>query len=214
MARTLDCAALHPGYGLRPVSNYARPDPAANTNEQVTTRVNIRKALDSELDSVLAVERDAFESDVEAALVAELLRDPTAQPTLSLLALQDGEPVGHVLFSKARVEPETPLRLAILAPLAVARRAQRQGIGGALIRHGLEHLTQQGVAGVFVLGDPGYYTRHGFTPALPLGLAATHAIPPEYADAWMVRQLHPDALRGLRGRVLCSEVLSRPEYWV
>jgi putative acetyltransferase len=40
---------------------------------------------------------------------------------------------------------------------------QRQGIGGALIRDGLARLKDRAERLVFVLGDPAYYGRFGFT---------------------------------------------------
>ena len=67
---------------------------------------------------------------------------------------------------------------------------------------------------VFVLGHPGYYTRHGFTPnAGQLGFPATYPIPPKNADAWMVQSLAPDGLPKTKGRVLCADALDKAEYW-
>ena len=66
--------------------------------------------------------------------------------------------------------------MAILAPLAVVPDAQGQGIGGALIEHGLSLLQRSGVGLVFVLGHPGYYPRHGFEPAGRLGFDAPFPI--------------------------------------
>lgn len=174
----------------------------------------IRQALATDLDAVLAVERGAFNSNSEADLVAELIEDPTAQPSLSLLAIVDGQPVGHCLFTRARLEPEVPFLLSILAPVAVIPRAQKRGIGGALIRTGLQTLSEQGAEAVFVLGWPQYYPRHGFVPALPLGFAPTHPIRDQDADAWMVHLLGKERLRAVSGKVLCSDVLSREEYWI
>lgn len=174
----------------------------------------IREATEADLDAVLAVERAAFGSDEEAQLVRNLLADPTARPALSLLAFQGGQAVGHVLFTRVRLEPASPLSLAILAPLAVVPAAQRQGVGGALIAAGLEALAAAGVDGVFVLGDPGYYGRHGFEPAAPLGLAAPYPVPARHADAWRVHVLSRQAVGSFSGTVRCADALDRPEYWV
>jgi putative acetyltransferase len=53
---------------------------------------------------VLSVQRAAFARDDEAELVAALLQDHTAQPSLSLLAFWENKPVGHVLFTHARCQ--------------------------------------------------------------------------------------------------------------
>ena len=47
--------------------------------------MKIRKALETDLNDVLEVERLAFGYDKEAELVRALLQDPSAEPLLSLL---------------------------------------------------------------------------------------------------------------------------------
>ena len=76
----------------------------------------IREALNLDLDNVLSIERAAFGSDEEANLVRDLIGDTIAKPIVSLLAIQDDRAVGHILFTKARLEPEAPLLISILAP--------------------------------------------------------------------------------------------------
>lgn len=46
---------------------------------------------------------------------------------------------------------------------------QKRGIGSALVRKGLKALAQRAVPLVFLEGDPGYYSRFGFTPGGDLG---------------------------------------------
>ncbi|MDY6939307.1 MAG: N-acetyltransferase [Cyanobacteriota bacterium] len=175
--------------------------------------MHIREALDSDLNDVLFIERAAFGEEDEAELVQNLLNDRSAQPLLSLLAFQDDRPVGHILFSKARLTHNPNISIALLAPLAVIPEAQKQGIGGKLIERGLELLSQSGVDLVFLAGYPSYYTRHGFQPATPLGFEPTYPMPEEYPDAWMVRALRPDVIGSVTGKVICADALDKPEYW-
>lgn len=82
--------------------------------------------------------KKGFGYDKEAGLTAELLSDPTAEPAVSLLALRDGEAVGHILFTRCRIagaEPDRPL-FYLLAPLAVVPSCQKQGVGRLLIAEG------------------------------------------------------------------------------
>ena len=176
--------------------------------------MDIEEASDSDTPDVLFVERAAFGRDDEAELVQALLRDPTAQPRLSLLAREGDRPVGHVLFTAARVEDASyPGSMAILAPLAVLPDAQRRGIGRALVERGLELLRRAGIDLVFVLGHPDYYPRLGFEPAGRLGLSAPFPIPDENADAWMVQALQPNVIGSVRGTVSCADTMNRPELW-
>jgi len=99
------------------------------------------------------VETRAFGFSKEADLVASLLEDESARPALSLLARYEGKAVGHILFTRAtfKGEMDSPL-MHILAPLAVIPEYQGMGVGGRLIRTGIEHLRLMGCQTVFVLG--------------------------------------------------------------
>ena len=173
----------------------------------------IREAVESDLDDVLSVERGAFGSDEEANLVKALLGDPSARPFVSVLAFQEHRAVGHILFTKAELDPEAPLSLSILAPLAVLPDSQKQGIGGKLIDYGLEVLSKCGTDLVFVLGYPEYYQHWGFRPAGSLGLHAPYPIPETNVDAWRVKALHSKAFGTFAGKVICADALNKPEYW-
>jgi putative acetyltransferase len=54
------------------------------------------------------------------------------------------------------------MRATLLGPVCVRPDQQRQGIGQAIIRDGLERLTAMSAAGCVVFGDPAYYRRFGF----------------------------------------------------
>ena len=100
----------------------------------------IRETVPADLAAIVEVHKKGFGYDKEAGLTAELLSDPTAEPTVSLLALRDGEAVGHILFTRCRIvgaEVQRPL-FYILAPLAVVPSCQKQGVGGLLIAEGLQ----------------------------------------------------------------------------
>jgi putative acetyltransferase len=89
---------------------------------------------------------------------------------LSLVALDEGQVVGHVMFTRCLLD--APLRLLevqVLSPLAVLPERQRQGIGAALIRDGLERLDRQAAPLVFLEGDPAYYRGRGFVAGGGLG---------------------------------------------
>ncbi len=89
---------------------------------------------------------------------------------------------------------------------------QKQGIGGKLIKAGLEHLKEMGVELVFVLGHPAYYPKYGFIPAHTYKLQAPYQIPEKHADAWMVQSLG-QKLGSVSGHILCADALNKPEHW-
>lgn len=185
---------------------------AASLPVRSACAMQFRESSPDEMQDVLRVHRLAFGRDDEAALVDRLLHDLSAQPVLSVVADMQSQLVGHVLFTALHLaDPAGPVDGAILAPLAVLPSRQRAGIGRGLIEYGCKVLAARNVPLVFVLGDPDYYTRSRFGPALPCGLRAPYAIQPE--AAWMVRALIPDVLGNVRGTVRCARSLAADQYW-
>jgi len=177
-------------------------------------QLQIREAVETDLNDVLLIERLAFGYDKEANLVRDLLHDPSAKPVLSLLAFKKDRAVGHILFTTARLSGiQDTASIAILAPLAIVPEAQKQGIGGKLIELGLELLSKSGVDLVFVLGHPEYYPRYGFKPAGHLGFEAPYPIPDKHAGAWMVQALRSGVIGTVSGKVICADELNKPEHW-
>ena len=100
----------------------------------------------------------------------------TGAMTLSLVAVAEGEVIGHIAFSRVLVDDED-VRWFGLGPVAVRPDRQRKGIGAALIREGLARLRARGGAGVVLVGEPEYYGRFGFRAEPRLTLTG---LPPEY----------------------------------
>lgn len=176
----------------------------------------IREATPGDLPAILALVAAAFGQEQGpdiARLVADLTADRAARPALSLVASAAERLAGHVLFTTVHIGECPTVSAMILAPLAVHPDFQGQGVGGELIRAGLAQARGGGVALAFVLGHPGYYSRHGFRPAGVLGLDAPHPIPPEHADAWMVTALRPGVLGLCKGVVRCAPTLNDPRHW-
>lgn len=80
---------------------------------------------------------------------------------VSLVAVEGGELLGHVGFSKVTIDG-ADVGWYGLGPVAVRPDRQGAGIGSALVRAGLDRLRAAGAAGCVVLGEPAYYGRFGF----------------------------------------------------
>ena len=113
----------------------------------------------------------AFPGPDEAQLVARLRADGAA--AIELVAEQGNSIIGHILLSPV----QAPFRALALAPVAVAREHQRTGIGSAMIEAAHAIARDHGWTAVFVLGDPSYYRRFGFDPALAAGFSSPYAGP-------------------------------------
>jgi putative acetyltransferase len=145
--------------------------------------------------AVAALNREAFGGADEVALIERLRAD--RHVAVSLVAVEDAGFVGHILFSDLAVELDgRPIRAVSLAPMCVRPDRQRQGIGSALVRAGLDAVRDAGWRAVIVLGHPEFYPRFGFSADLAARLAAPFAGP-----AFMALELVPGALAGTRGTV-------------
>ena len=156
----------------------------------------IREEINADLESIQRVHLSAFNSPAEANLV-DLLRF-RGKAVISLVAEIGSEIVGHILFSPVSIEPPAKGWNALgLAPVAVIPDKQRQGIGKALVKRGLERCRELGFEVVVVLGDPGYYKKFGFQRALDHGLGNEY----QADEHFMVLELNPGVLHQFNGQV-------------
>ncbi len=175
--------------------------------------MKIRESVENDKTSIRKVHLNAFdqsEGETVSQLAIDLLEDKTALPILSLVAEQDNEIIGNVIFSSVDIEGVEGVSACILAPLAVARFAQRSGVGTLLINKGLETLKERGAEIVLVYGDPDYYMRTGFKPGH--NLKPPHKLQyPE--EAWMAQELVESILEKTQGKVRCALPLNSPDLW-
>jgi predicted N-acetyltransferase YhbS len=78
--------------------------------------------------------------------------------------VQDGALLGSVRFWPILVGEQPSL---LLGPLAVRSELRGQGIGIALMRHGIERATALGHETMLLIGDEPYYARVGFARIAP-----------------------------------------------
>jgi putative acetyltransferase len=119
--------------------------------------IHIREEADGDREAIRDVHRLAFGRPAEALLVDKLRAVGAA--SIALVAECDAQIVGHLLFS----ELEAPMRALSLAPVGVRPQYQNLEIGSALIRHGIDLAAERSWDAIFVLGDPPYYERFGFS---------------------------------------------------
>jgi len=156
----------------------------------------IRPEEMADRDAVYTLNVAAFETPAEAGLV-DLLREK-AEPTVSLVAEQEGEVVGHIMFSPVTLSGHPGLVAMGLAPMAVLPEYQRKGVGSEMVKAGLERCRELGAAAVVVLGHPEYYPRFGFVPSSRFGIACEYEVPEE---VFMMLELESGALDGKNGTI-------------
>lgn len=159
--------------------------------------MEIRAEHPEDISAIRQVNIAAFGRTDEADLVDRLRG---IDSTLSFVAVEAEQILGHIFFSPVTIEGEwaDDLFLLGLAPVAILPDYQRQGIGSQLIRHSLKACAQAGCQAIVVLGYPDYYPKFGFIPAKTKGLTCEYKVPDE---VFMVLELELGALAGCHGTV-------------
>jgi putative acetyltransferase len=168
----------------------------------------IRASGPDDLAAIETIYAETFPDEDLLPLVRDLLHETPA--ILSLVATIGLSLAGHVLFTRGRVGRSGDIR-ALLGPLAVSPDWQRRGIGSALVRAGMDRLMQDGVCQVFVLGDPAYYGRFGFTAES--SVSAPYELPPEWATAWQSLTLDTSTKPG-EGKLVLPKPWMQPALWL
>ncbi len=162
--------------------------------------MTVREESEADAGGIDAGLRSAFPGDGEAKLVRALRENGNA--TLSMVAEEDGEIVGHILFSPVRnAVGEIHEKGVGLAPMSVLGDRQRQGIGKRLLEESLERLKREGFGFVVVLGHLDYYPKFGFRRADELGIENEYGVGAEF----MILELEDGAAADVKGLIRYSE---------
>ena len=98
----------------------------------------------------------------------------------------------------------------LLGPLAIEAARRSEGLGGALMRHGLAEAWQQGHDAVLLVGDAAYYERFGFSADL------THRLwlpGPYERERFLGLELREGALGNAAGKVDAIGELADVQAW-
>ncbi len=140
---------------------------------------------------------------IEARLLDELREDEGWMDDLSLVAVIDGEVVGHVVCTRGTIGADR--RAAVgLGPIGVRPDRQGEGIGTVLVHAVVAVAEARGEGLVALLGHPDFYRRCGFEPATEHGVVAPD---PDWGANFLVRVLDPSAV--VAGPFAYAEPFSR-----
>jgi len=160
--------------------------------------VIVRAETPDDHDTIRRIVDEAFGDTITSAIVDGIRASDRFVPELSLVAVYEGQPLGHVISSYVDVVPGSR-RVLQVGPLAVVPSHQRRGIGTALMRETIRIAEERGEPLLLIEGNPAYYGRFGFTRADEQGIE----MPPEShgPQYFMIRPLRAyDS--SLRGRVV------------
>jgi putative acetyltransferase len=157
--------------------------------------VIVRAETPGDHDDIRRIVDEAFGDTITSTIVDGIRASHRFVPELSLIAVSEGQSLGHVISSYIDLVPGTR-RVLQVGPLAVVPSHQRQGIGTALMQETVRIADDRGEPMLLIEGSPKYYGRFGFTRADAVGIEP----PPEARGPqfFMIRPLaaYDSTLRG------------------
>lgn len=159
---------------------------------------------------VFAASEGAEEGRVIGGLVRNLLTSTPVKDRY-VFSCRDGEALaGCIIFSRL-VYDRDPRTVFMLSPVAVETGRQGEGVGQALLRHGLKEMGHAGVDVAVTYGDPRYYEKVGFLPVSQDVAPAPQ--PLSQPEGWLAQSLTDRPLTPLQGRPRCARAFDDPSYW-
>lgn len=135
----------------------------------------VRAETPDDHDTIRRIVDEAFGDTITSAIVDAIRASDRFVPDLSLVAVSEGQPVGHVISSYVDLLVPDTRRVLQVGPLAVVPSHQRRGIGTALMKETVRLADERGEPLLLIEGNPVYYGRFGFTRADEHGIE----MPPE-----------------------------------
>lgn len=184
----------------------ARPmeesSPTAQARQFDPALLTFRAAARQDFPAIRRLLIESFGRAGESELVERLRasRDVAAE----FIAEHESRLVGYVGFCGllAKIDGRA-IRAAGLAPLAVAGEVERRGVATRLVVYGLENVRGQGFSAVFVLGEPGFFGRFGFSARLARRFQSEWAGP-----SFQALEFEPGVLRGSHGEAIWPAAFS------
>ncbi len=160
----------------------------------------IRQEEQKDYGEIAQVIKEAFEkaehTDGNEFVLVERLRSSGGFiKQLALVAEENNEIIGHIMFTKVKVCEKPGLALA---PLSVVPKAQKKGVGTALMKRAHEIAIEMGFEFSVVVGSEKYYPKVGYKKASVFGIKAPFDVPD---DNFMVLFFGENA-RDIKGTVV------------
>ena len=162
--------------------------------------LNIRNERESDYKNVEDITRKAFYNVyvpgcMEHYLVHIMRGHEDFIPELDFVIELDGQIVGNIMYTKAKLTDEAGAEKEIVTfgPVSILPKYQRKGYGKMLIEHSLKRAAELGYEAVVIMGSPANYVGSGFQCCRKYNICVEKE---KYPAAMLVKELKPGALDG------------------
>ena len=162
--------------------------------------IKIRNEKETDYKTVEEITRKAFYNlyvpgCVEHYLVHIMRQHADFLPELDFVLELDGQIIGNIMYTKARLVDEYGEEKQILTfgPLCILPEYQRMGYGKMLLEHSFQQAELLGYDGIVIFGNPGNYVSRGFQSCKKYNISLENKV---FPAAMMAKELKPGALKG------------------
>ena len=162
--------------------------------------LNIRNERETDYKIVEDITRKAFYNVyvpgcMEHYLVHIMRGHEDFIPELDFVIEVDGQIVGNIMYTKAKLTDEggTEKEIVTFGPVSILPKYQRNGYGKMLIEHSLKRAAELGYEAVVIMGSPANYVGSGFQCCRKYNICVEKE---KYPAAMLVKELKPGALDG------------------
>ena len=162
--------------------------------------LNIRNERETDYKIVEDITRKAFYNVyvpgcMEHYLVHIMRGHEDFIPELDFVIELDGQIVGNIMYTKAKLTDEggTEKEIVTFGPVSILPKYQRKGYGKMLIEHSLKRAAELGYEAVVIMGSPANYVGSGFQCCRKYNVCVEKE---KYPAAMLVKELKPGALDG------------------
>ena len=177
--------------------------------------ITIRNEEETDYERVEKITREAFYNMympgcVEHYLVHIMREHEDFVPELDFVLERDGEVVGNIMYTKARLVDENKEEKEILTfgPISVLPGYQRMGYGKLLMEHSFERAKALGYDVIVIFGSPANYVSSGFKSCKKYHVCMENG---KYPAAMMVKELVSGTLDGRKWFYYDSPVMAISE---
>ena len=177
--------------------------------------VIIRNEKESDYSIVEEITRKAFYNlyipgCIEHYLVHIMRNHEDFIPELDFVAEQDGQVIGNIMYTKAKLVDESGFEKEILTfgPISVLPEYQRKGYGKLLMEHSFQETARLGYDVIVIFGSPANYVGRGFQSCKKYNICLENH---RYPAAMMVKELKEHVLDGRKWFYYDSPVMNIDE---
>ena len=181
----------------------------------INAKVKIRNEKETDYKRVEEITRKAFYNlyvpGCTEHYLVHIMRDhEDFIPELDFVVELDGQVIGNIMYTKARLVDEAgeEKEIVTFGPVCILPEYQRMGFGKMLIEYSFERAVALGYDVVVIFGNPNNYVGRGFKSCKKYNVSLEQGL---YPAAMLVKELKPDVLKGRKWVYYDSPVMQIEE---